>query len=159
MTEFSVQSSAMLTADEHTDDRSFLAQFWSEVAQLPPLQRLAMGLTFTDGELACIWLHGIVSIRQIGQTLQLTPEQFNRLWVLLEWNEEQRERARALTNPAEKFALLWQHLPLNDLTIAALLETSQQNVVRLRQAARERLHRRIKRPAPEARLSPSGRQR
>ena len=146
MTEFSFASSATFTAarpDEGADARAGLAQIWSEMERLPPLQRFAYLLNFTDGKIEWFWFYGIASVRQIGKTLQLTNEQFNRAWVLLEWNEEQRERARSLTNYDEKFALLWQQLPLNDLTIAALLETTQQNVIHLRQAAGQRLRRKM----------------
>jgi hypothetical protein len=110
---------------------------------LPPLQRLAYLLNFTDGEIEWFWFYGIASLRRIGQVLQLAPEQFNRAWVLLEWRAEQRQFAHSLTTYDEQFALLWQQLPLNDLTIAALLETTRQNVINLRQAARKRLRRKM----------------
>lgn len=129
--------------DEDVAWRAFLATLWYEVEQLPPLQRIAYLLNFTDGEIELFWFYGIASIRQIGKVVQLTNEQFNRVWVLLEWNEMQRACAQSLTNDDEKFAMLWQHLPLNDLTIASLLETSRQNVINLRQAARKRLSRKI----------------
>ncbi len=129
------------------EKRVYLAQIWHEMAKLPLLQRRAYLLNFTDGAIEWFWFYGIASIRKIGQTLQLTNEQFNRLWVLLEWHEESRERARLLTDPEEKFALLWQQLPLNDLTIAALLATTQQNVFQLRQAARQHLRRTLGREA------------
>lgn len=129
--------------DEDVAWRAFLATLWREVEQLPPLQRIAYLLNFTDGEIELFWFYGIASIRQIGRVVQLTNEQFNRAWVLLEWNETQRACAQLLTSDDEKFAMLWQHLPLNDLTIASLLETSRQNVINLRQAARKRLSRKI----------------
>lgn len=129
--------------DEEAEWRAFLAQLWQEVEALPPLQRLAYLLNFTDGEIEWFWFYGIASLRRIGQVLQLLPEQFNRAWVLLEWRAEQRQFAHSLTTYDEQFALLWQQLPLNDLTIAALLETTRQNVINLRQAARKRLRRRM----------------
>ncbi len=130
-----------LTASDSVWGTTLLAIFWREIERMPPLQRLAYLLNFAEGNIEWFWFYGVTSIRQIGKTLQITNEQFNRLWVLLEWNEEQRERARSLANYDEKFALLWQQLPLNDLTIAALLATTQQNVLNLRQAARQRLRR------------------
>ncbi len=129
--------------DAEADGRLLLAKLWREVEPLPPLLRLAYLLNFTDGKIEWFWYYGIASIRQMGKTLQLTNEQFNRAWVFLEWNQEQRERARLLTTYDEKFAMMWQQLPLNDLTIAALLETTQQNVIHLRQAARQRLCRKM----------------
>lgn len=126
-----------------TASRAFLARLWGELEQLPPLQRLAYLLRLPSAELALFWFYGIVSLRQIGKTLQLTNEQFQRAWVLLEWSETGREQARALTSYDEKFAMLWPHLPLNDLTIAALLETAPQNVSALRQAACRALRQRV----------------
>lgn len=129
--------------DEEAEWRAFLAGLWAEIEDLPPLQRLAYLLNFTDGEIEWFWFYGIASLRRIGKSLQLTKEQFNRAWVLLDWREEKRQTARSLNTYDEQFALLWQHLPLNDLTIAALLETTRQNVINLRQAARKRLRRKM----------------
>lgn len=126
------------------DWQEVLARFWREIEQLPPMQRTAYLLNLTDVEMQLFWLSGIASIRQIGKALQLTNEQFNRAWVLLEWNETQRERAQKLTSYDEKFAALWQKLPLSDLTIASLLETTQQNVARLRRAAHKQLSLKLK---------------
>ena len=149
MTESSCVSSANYGVANHNEDepwRIILAQMWEELTQFPSLQRTVVMLSFSDDELTWFWSSGIASIRQIGRTIQLAPEQFNRLWVMLEWNEDHRTRARTLTAYDEKFALLWQQLPLNDLTIAALLETTQQNIVQLRHAAQQRLLRKISEP-------------
>ena len=143
----------VLDEDEAAIGPALLTLLWREIECLPARQRLAYLLNFTDGEIDWFWLYGIASVRQIGKTLQFTNEQFNRVWVLLEWNEEPRERARLLTNYDEKFALLWQQLPLNDLTIAALLETTQANVIHLRQAARQRLRRKINSAKATAQLN------
>ncbi len=129
--------------DEEAEWRAFLVHLWSEIEALPPLQRLAYLLNFTDGEIEWFWFYGITSLRRLGKTLALTNEQFQRAWVLLDWREDKRQTARCLTTYDEQFALLWQHLPLNDLTISALLETTRQNVINLRQAARKRLRRKL----------------
>lgn len=123
--------------------RGLLIWLWQEIEQLPPLQRCAYLLNFTDGNLGLLTVCGIVSIRQIGRTLQLTADQFQRAWLLLEWREDQREQARSLTDYDEQFAMLWQQLPLNDLTLAALLGTSRENVIHLRLVARLRLRRQL----------------
>lgn len=124
-------------------ERAFLARFWREIELLPPLQRLVYVLHCSNGEMELFWFYGIASLRQIGRALQLTSEQFQRAWILLEWNAAKREQARVLTSYDEKFAMLWPQLPLNDLTLAALLETTQQNVRALRFAARRQLSRRM----------------
>ncbi len=123
---------------------ALLAHLWAEIEDLPPLQRLAYLLNFTDGEIEWFWFYGIASLRRVGQTLALTNDQFQRLWVLLDWRVEQRQVARLLSTYDEQFALLWHQLPLPDLTIAALLETTRQNVINLRQAARQRLRRKLR---------------
>jgi hypothetical protein len=55
-----------------------------------------------------------------------------------------RQIADALEFPAERFAELWPRLPLDDATIAGLLELTRQQVINLRKSARERLARRLK---------------
>lgn len=149
MTEDSEVSSMMYLVEKNNQDqpwRDLLAQTWAALAQLPPLQKTVILLSLSDSELSWFLISGTASIRQIGRVLQLAPEQYNRLWVMLEWNEEQRASVRTLTTYDEKFALLWQKLPLNDLTIAALLVTTQENIVRLRQAGRQRLLRKMGKP-------------
>jgi DNA-directed RNA polymerase specialized sigma24 family protein len=132
-------------SDEEVQWRQFLASVWREVEQLPPLQRISYLLNFTDadGEIALFWWHGVASIERIGATLEIADEQFDRLWPLLPLSGEQRRRAATLRSYGEKFSLLWQRLPIEDATIAAMLGTTRQNVINLRQAARRRLGRRL----------------
>ncbi|HEX4948155.1 MAG TPA: hypothetical protein VFZ34_15895 [Blastocatellia bacterium] len=118
----------------------FLRQVWSEIERLPPLQRCVLLLGTPAEEMQLFWVHGVVSLRQIGRTINLTREQFQLAWLLLEWRADQREQAQRVTDYDEQFALLWQQLPLNDLTVAALLSTSQNNIIHLRRAAHRRLH-------------------
>jgi hypothetical protein len=46
--------------------------------------------------------------------------------------------------PDEVFAGLWSRLPLDDASIAELLNITRQQVINLRKCARERLARRMK---------------
>jgi hypothetical protein len=55
-----------------------------------------------------------------------------------------RKIAAALEWPAEDFANIWPRLPLSDLDIAQRLAVTRQQVINLRQAARQRLARRIR---------------
>jgi hypothetical protein len=123
----------------------FLRSLWAEIEQLPPLQRIAYLLNFTAGEgaLEIFWLNGVVSIRRIGATLQLTDEHFTRAWddpALAAKLSQSRDQGRDYD---EKFAWLWQQLPLNDQTIARMLDTERQKVINLRKAAGDRLARRL----------------
>src|SRR5262249_43971304 len=133
------------TPDEEAEWREILERLWSEIELLPPLQRIAYLLNFTaaDGEVDLFWTYGVATVRRIGAVLQLTDEQFARVWPELKLNDQQRRCAEALTNYDEKFALLWQHLPLTDITIAKLLGTERQKVINLRKAAGDRLARRF----------------
>ena len=76
-------------------------------------------------------------------SLQLTEDQFSRVWPELQLTPEERHKAEALSSYDEKFALLWRHLPLTDLMIAKLLGTERQKVINLRKAAGARLSRRL----------------
>ncbi|MEW6210744.1 MAG: hypothetical protein AB1631_20435 [Acidobacteriota bacterium] len=130
--------------DEEAEWREFLELLWEEIEQLPPLQRIAYLLNFTagDGELALFWVYGVVTIRRIGAVLQLTEDHFARAWVDLQLSEEERLRA-SLAGYDERFAMLWQRLPLMDSTIARMLGTDRQKVINLRKAASARLSRRM----------------
>lgn len=129
--------------DEQAEWREFLEQVWAQIEQLPRLQRLAYLLNFTagNGQLELFWTHGVASIRRIGATLQITDEQFARVWTALPLSVEMRQRVRRCETSDEKFAALWQLLPLPDTAIACLLQTERQKVINLRKAAGDRLSR------------------
>lgn len=55
-----------------------------------------------------------------------------------------RDIADLLSIPAERFAEMWNDLPLEDATIAEHLGVTRQQVINLRKSARERLARRMK---------------
>ncbi len=128
--------------DKEAEWRQFLEKLWSEIEQLPPLQRIAYLLNFTagNGSLEIFWAYGVASLRRIGETVMLTNEQFARAWAE---DEALSEQAKRLTGYDQKFALLWRCLPLNDQTIARLIGTERQKVINLRKAAGDRLARRL----------------
>lgn len=99
---------------------SFLREVWTEICELPLKQRLALLLNARDesGESVVRFLPitGIASARQIGETLSID---------------------------AAHLAELWNELPLGDTKIAVLLQVTRQQVINLRQAARDRLARRL----------------
>jgi hypothetical protein len=55
-----------------------------------------------------------------------------------------RQIAAALELTAEKFAAIWNELPLEDARIAELLGVTRQQVINARKSGRERLARRLK---------------
>lgn len=131
--------------DELAEWSEFLGQLWVEIEQLPRMQRLAYLLNFTagEGQLELFRIYGVVSIRGIGAALQLTDDQFVRVWPELPLSDEERRRAEAATSYDEKFMRLWLHLPLTDATLAKILGTERQKVINLRKAAGNRLSRRL----------------
>lgn len=103
------------------EKRIFLERLWEEVRELPLAQRTALlfNLREADGGgcLALFQATGIATIRQIAEALEM---------------------------PAERFAELWPQLPLDDASIAGLLNLTRQQVINLRKSARERLARRLR---------------
>jgi hypothetical protein len=116
---------------EDLENLQSLEHLWSEIRTLPVKQRIALLLSARDtaGESVTRYLPttGIATIRQIAEVLELEPL---------------------------RFAELWPELPLEDERIAALLEMTRQQVINLRRSARDRLSRRLQRPASKRR-SPS----
>ena len=113
-----------------------LERLWFEILQLLPRQRFAYLLNPTEGELEVFPHNGIASIREIGRALAISSEQFSLL-----------SKELALQGGSaydEKFAMLWNQLPLNDKLIARLLAATPQQVINLRKVARERLGRQMK---------------
>jgi RNA polymerase sigma factor (sigma-70 family) len=103
------------------EKRFFLQRLWEELQQLPPNQRAALLLNLKDAEgRGCISLFpatGIANLRQLANTLEMS---------------------------AERFAQLWNELPLEDARIAELLGLTRQQVINARKSGRERLTRRLK---------------
>ncbi len=125
--------------DEEAAYREFLELLWAEIEKLPHYQRIALLLNFTlaDGESDIFVLYGVASLRRIGRTLELSNEHFTRWWSGLA-----ADKVMPADND-EKFAALWKHLPLDDLTIAGMLATTRQNVINLRSSALRRIRRRM----------------
>ena len=100
--------------------KRWLAELWEQIRQLPRAQRVALLLNLRAEDAApavtLLPITGVAGIRNIAETLELTEEEFARLW---------------------------NHLPLEDLAIAELLGVTRQQVINLRKSARERLLRRI----------------
>jgi DNA-directed RNA polymerase specialized sigma24 family protein len=103
------------------EQRTTLLEVWQELTALPPRQRAALLLNLRDPE--------------GGAILQLLPG----TGVV-----SMTDIARALEMPEEELRALWEALPLDDLSIAARLGLTRQQVINLRKAGRARLARRIR---------------
>ena len=103
------------------EKRMFLQRLWEELQQLPLNQRSALLLNLKDPSgFGCITLFpatGIASVRQLAAALDISPD---------------------------KFAEVWNDLPLEDTKIAELLGLTRQQVINARKSGRERLARRLK---------------
>ena len=131
--------------DHYAEWREFLQTLWAQLERLPRLHRLAYLLNFTaaDGHLELFWAHKVATIGQIGAALQITNGEFARAWEAISLTAEMQRRSTRCERYNEKFALLWQLLPLPDAVIAHMLRIDRQKVINLRKAASARLSREI----------------
>lgn len=109
--------------DVYTENerRDYLRRLWNEIGELPTRQRAAVLLNLKDENgrgIIDLWLVvGVANAADIAAALEMTPE---------------------------KFAEIWNHLPLEDNRIAEILGLTRQQVINLRKSARERLARRMR---------------
>ncbi len=108
-------------ADTTLESRTSLRRLWDDVRQLSFKQRVALLLNLRDA-------HG-------RECLTLLP--LTRTATIL-------EIAEAVGMAPERFAELWNELPLSDAAIAELLQVTPRQVIKLRRLARERLRRMTK---------------
>lgn len=103
------------------EQRVRLARLWEEICALPLPQRRALLLGLKDDGGRCLTvLFADIRIASLPQI------------------------AEALALPAERLAELWSKIPLDDLSIAAHLGVTREQVIHQRQSARRRLARRMK---------------
>jgi hypothetical protein len=106
--------------DAVLEQHLYLNRLWEEVASLPALQRAALLLNLRDGNsdsvIAFVPYLGIASKNEIAELVGVSED---------------------------RFAELWNDLPLEDSAIAQLFGITRQQVINLRKTARERLARRM----------------
>jgi len=102
------------------EQRVYLERLWHEICELPLNQRLALLLNMRDGSNS----EAVILFTQTGTTTL-------------------REISTVLNIEFEDFVELWNHLPMDDNTIAARLGLTRQQIINLRKSARERLARRM----------------
>lgn len=104
------------------ESRQTLEILWSEIRELRAPQRAALLLNLRDAEgaggLALLLMANVATFEDVAEAIGVS-------------------RAR--------LAELWSQLPLDDLTIGEMLQLKRQQVINLRQAARDRLSRRMSR--------------
>ena len=104
------------------ESRQTLEILWSEIRQLRMPQRAALLLNLRDAEgaggLALLLIADVATFGEIAEAIGVSTARLSELW---------------------------PRLPLDDLTIGEMLNLKRQQVINLRQAARDRLSRRISR--------------
>jgi RNA polymerase sigma factor (sigma-70 family) len=109
------------SVDVELERRIYVQRLWSEICELPQRQRAALLLNLKDVKgddcIALFPLSGVTTPMDIAQLLDI---------------------------PVERFAEMWNDLPLEDAAIAAHLGITRQQVINLRKSARERLARRMR---------------
>jgi DNA-directed RNA polymerase specialized sigma24 family protein len=117
-----VSSSKKATPLRDIEDKEFVRILWDEIKRLPLHHRAALLLNFNDdnGEslIFILPMMRIATIRQIADTLG-----FNH----------------------DELAKVWNELPWDDNRIASHLGLERQNVINLRQSARQMLRRKLQR--------------
>lgn len=98
------------------EQRTYAAELWKEIQELPLRQRSALLLNLKDDAVNLLLLTGVASFRQIAAALEIEPE---------------------------ALASLWPDLPLDDMAIARQLGCTRQQIINLRMAARKRLANRM----------------
>jgi len=102
------------------EQKRYMTQLWEEIRLLPKNQRTAFLLNLRDRSnsdaLILFTMLGIANMRQIAAALEIEPD---------------------------RFAELWNRLPLDDNSIAAQIAVTRQQVINLRKSAKERLARRM----------------
>jgi RNA polymerase sigma factor (sigma-70 family) len=103
------------------EQRMQLARLWEEIGALPLPQRRALLLGLKDAGGRCLTI--LLADIRIASLTQISE---------------------ALSMPAERLAELWNKIPLDDMSIAAHLGITREQVIHQRQSARRRLARRMR---------------
>jgi hypothetical protein len=130
-----------LTPEGEAIQRQYLEKLWQEIGKLGRHERLVYLLNFrdADGDIELFIWKGIAGIEQIGEVLNITDEQFARVWEALPLAAETRVEVQTTNHYHTKFAVLYVYIPLEDLLIAKLLGGERQQVINLRKGARRKL--------------------
>ena len=106
---------------KRVEQRLYLERLWGQICELPLAQRRALLLNLRDAkgqDMTALFSHTrIATLQQLASALELSVEEFIRIYDLL---------------------------PMEDASVAKYLELNRQQVINLRNSARRRLARRMK---------------
>jgi hypothetical protein len=124
-------------ADQLVELKELTALVWASIRSLSPVGRAVYLLNLPRGDgLFTFVTHGAASLREIGRTLELTTEQYERIWRKIPLGEPEHRLAVSCATAEERFALLVAHLPLRDAVIASALGVDEGTVPALRLRAK-----------------------
>ncbi|MBS0322130.1 MAG: sigma-70 family RNA polymerase sigma factor [Proteobacteria bacterium] len=134
------------TPEAIAETKSSLAALWAAILALKHDYRCAYllnvpGAGRTRGDLDVFPQYGVASVDDIGRALDLAARQYAIAWRELGLEEALPPAIEASPADAADFARLWPHLPLEDLTIAAVMELARQQVINRRMLALKALAR------------------
>ena len=144
--------------------REVMALLWSEIKTMPkrwilpfllnpPVPKGAAGKRVRKaatedeekkrpdrGELGLFVINGATTIAEIAVLLGFSPDQFSVLWRELQIEPKGGPPLDAVPDPKLRFAIVWNHLPLEDQLIARVMGLdSGQKVINLRMVANTHL--------------------
>ncbi|MFM9915854.1 MAG: hypothetical protein ACKVOX_08605 [Rhizobacter sp.] len=131
---------------QRAEVRSMLHQLWGAVLALKPDYRTAYLLNLpgagkTRGDIEVFLIHGIASIPDMASAVGLDAEQYQIAFAQLELDVSARAQVERCSADAERFQILWYHLPLLDSLIGTLLRLEAQQVINRRMLALRELAR------------------
>ncbi|PZQ78427.1 sigma70-ECF: RNA polymerase sigma factor, sigma-70 family [Xylophilus ampelinus] len=132
--------------EAQAEARSLLRQLWAAVRGLKPDYRRAYLLNLPGpgklrGDIEVFVLHRVADPVAIAEALALAPEQLLAGLASLDLAADERHVLAPLATQAERFEVLWRHLPLADGTIGRMLGLEQQQVINRRMLAMRELTR------------------
>jgi hypothetical protein len=131
-------------ADQLVELKELTAQVWASIRSLSAAGRAVYLLNLPRGDgLFTFVTHGAASLREIGRSLELTTEQYERIWREIPLAERDRRLATNCATADERFALLVAHVPLRDAVIASALGVDEGTVPALRLRAKNTIRRTI----------------
>lgn len=130
--------------------REQIGRVWSEAKTMPqrwliPFLLNPPTLAGSPGqrapaEIGVFTANGFTTVAEIGALIGFTGEQYNVLWTELAIEAHGGPALASIPGAAERFAVVWNYLPLEDSLIARLMSLdSAQKVVNLRMVAKTHL--------------------
>jgi hypothetical protein len=121
--------------------RELLGALWQTLLRIDARKRCAFLLNPPNMEIELFPTHGIASITDIGRAIGLSEQHFAVICDELTLAPAALALARSSRAVEEKFAAIWNALPLQDALIGKILGLSQQQVINQRMLARRVLSR------------------